>query len=1415
MAPGYLVAVKNRAQTNELLALRGRILPKTATDNPVPKHYDLGEMDQTSEFNLEGNMVIRSSLFQELGGFDPVMFGHEGKELTWKWNRIFPFKDIVYCPELIVYHDWAKHEDLAKKRERQSIGKKYMSYLRSKEIIGGVTVFIRTREKLDETKIFLENLTSKIIRTPIEIMIWADDSKKAVSLIRTFIPNISLRVLPSRTRTMERVLKDARHNTILLVDFPVPEELSKKLHNNKFLERIREQNECACKSIVFNKIEGNIFNNIPVKCSEAEIIKTIEDKRNDRSSFNSGLKYQAFRNIKKKVSNLAQKKVTEKIDCKVLSSDPVIVVLKLKNCNENLINRTINSILKQKGYMTFELVFLVNDHDENVVKISKKISSLPWAQRINNIVIARKLKEIVDQKDKCYLYLKEGEVLHQELISVMQINIASGFELVFGIKSNGVKNTNSEYEYLFNSKRKIKYGSINKYLDANGFTSNILVLMSRGLLDKTTVSMNKVCYLIHDYVIYDCAHANMTSVSKSEIVESNIINDSSFIEKSADRRVWLFGEKAGFGFEDNCWHFFKYCIDNHLDIEPYYVLNDGVAANFSPNYKKNIIRKGSHEWKNLLNQCEFVFLNNTARDVFVNVNEIYEYPNALLVLLTHGVAIYNAGSLISQHQYFSLVTAASNLDVNPRMRRWNYPRSKFAITGMARWDSLNALRNTKKNNQILVSLTWRRKLATKLGSSLSDSELNRFKSSMYFRKLCSFLENERLANLLEQSDSYIVVSAHFRMFELLSNALHMANPRIKIVRTDELKSIQSLIAESSLLITDYSSIMWDMSFLERPTILYQFDKYQFLKERDLLNFSIPLDDDLFDVCYSEYELLNALDNVIKSGFVLSNSKLQLLNNYLPVRDASNCLRIQSSLDNLRLHKIKPIPVLRNDFELSLSLQFDEPIHESTTAIICGDEDYRLLGISCKRVGIEDIDYQVTSGVFKKIILIPYLDNNSDLFDHFFNLNKYVEFTNKLQKICNEYGVVLEIYLSPILPMSNIYKELSNTKTKRLLTNMSGNRNFSDDVDISVIVPVFNSEGVIDACLKSISSQDYQGRYEIIIIDDGSTDSTTFKVEEFAKKNENVFLVRKINSGVGICRNYGLCLAKARYIMFVDNDDELDSSALSNLHHAMVTEQTDVAIGLMVTLSKTGRRSMSQNIYHYTYSPTLIRPSMWPSVYMNGSCVGKLYSVEYLRSNAICFPRSFNEDSFFMCQIYSKNPNIAVVNTPCYYYKGSDKPSGTKVFTSDKFRHILSTTTLTIDSYKYYQVSVEKYLTPMLRYKLLRIDRFLKKKIELNKSKISACDIVWQDFLYSDNIYRIHEICTNISDEDIEKFAPNLSSVFKVVKSNPNISYSSIVDVDVKEQLYLQIKHQFDIASIGSQTSEDGSKLFDYYSSVRI
>ena len=119
--------------------------------------------------------------------------------------------------------------------------------------------------------------------------------------------------------------------------------------------------------------------------------------------------------------------------------------------------------------------------------------------------------------------------------------------------------------------------------------------------------------------------------------------------------------------------------------------------------------------------------------------------------------------------------------------------------------------------------------------------------------------------------------------------------------------------------------------------------------------------------------------------------------------------------------------------------------------------------------------------------------------------------------------------------------------------MYGNNN---EVLVSIIIPVYNVEQYIEQCLESAVNQTLK-EIEVIVIDDGATDSSGDIADDYAKKYDNLKVIHKPNGGLGSARNAGLQHAKGEYIYFLDSDDYIELNAMEALYFQSKQENLDI------------------------------------------------------------------------------------------------------------------------------------------------------------------------------------------------------------------------------------------------------------------
>ena len=112
--------------------------------------------------------------------------------------------------------------------------------------------------------------------------------------------------------------------------------------------------------------------------------------------------------------------------------------------------------------------------------------------------------------------------------------------------------------------------------------------------------------------------------------------------------------------------------------------------------------------------------------------------------------------------------------------------------------------------------------------------------------------------------------------------------------------------------------------------------------------------------------------------------------------------------------------------------------------------------------------------------------------------------------------------------------------------------------ISVIVPVYNVSNYLNQCIQSILSQSFKD-FELIVVDDGSTDDSLEKCERWVCNDNRINLIKQSNQGLSKARNSGIRVAKGDYLVFVDSDDWIEPDMFSNMVHFVETQHADIVV----------------------------------------------------------------------------------------------------------------------------------------------------------------------------------------------------------------------------------------------------------------
>ena len=235
--------------------------------------------------------------------------------------------------------------------------------------------------------------------------------------------------------------------------------------------------------------------------------------------------------------------------------------------------------------------------------------------------------------------------------------------------------------------------------------------------------------------------------------------------------------------------------------------------------------------------------------------------------------------------------------------------------------------------------------------------------------------------------------------------------------------------------------------------------------------------------------------------------------------------------------------------------------------------------------------------------------------------------------------------------------------------------------VSIILPIYNVEKYLDRCMDSVTNQTYKN-IEIIMVDDGSTDSCPAKCEEWARKDSRVNVIHKENEGLGEARNTGLENANGEFIFFIDSDDFVSNDLVSNCIASQMESNADIVLYGFSRVDQNGKiysmniPSSEKKLYSYDEIGKEILPALiaskgntvsglWMSAW---ACMYRKAKIDAIGWRFVSEREIIAEDVYSLLELYSVVENVSIVAKSLYYYC-DNATSLTHVFREDRIKKI--------------------------------------------------------------------------------------------------------------------------------------------------
>ncbi len=412
----------------------------------------------------------------------------------------------------------------------------------------------------------------------------------------------------------------------------------------------------------------------------------------------------------------------------------------------------------------------------------------------------------------------------------------------------------------------VKYGFLDRVFC---YQKRLWVRIPKNTKDKLEIFINDEKSMIDKYDQYFLDIENIKKEFQKRLPKSDI---------------WLFIDKD-YKADDNAEHLYRYIMQNYPEQEIVFALRkESLDWRRLEKEGFKLVKFGSFGFERIIKRASKV-VSSHADEYLIR----YITPRQQFVFLQHGTIKDDLSKWLNSKKIDLFITS-TNAEYNSIVNdynRYKFGKKEVVLTGLARHDTL--LKKNKTNTkQILIMPTWRYYLSGLMIENSGIRELkDGFKESEYFQKWNLLLNNNTLKKLCEKYSYTIVFNPHSNIIPYLKD--FNIPSYIKISNQNE--SLQKLFLESSLMITDYSSVAFEMAYLNKSVIYYQFDQEEFFNSHTYQKGYFDYRKDGFGpVVENEENLLQELENLLQDDCKIFGIYKDNINSTFAFKDDKCCER---------------------------------------------------------------------------------------------------------------------------------------------------------------------------------------------------------------------------------------------------------------------------------------------------------------------------------------------------------------------------------------------------------------------------------------------------------------------------------------------------------------------------------------------
>lgn len=340
---------------------------------------------------------------------------------------------------------------------------------------------------------------------------------------------------------------------------------------------------------------------------------------------------------------------------------------------------------------------------------------------------------------------------------------------------------------------------------------------------------------------------------------------------------------------DNAYWLFRYIKENEPKQDAVFAI-----AQDSPDYERvkglgEIVPYGSFKhWIYYLAASKNISSQKMGKPnaAICYVLEVYGILKNTRIFLQHGVITADLSFLYYEHTKMRMFVTSTKAEWEYVDQHYHYPKGYVQKLGLCRFDALHNMQ--VKSNQILIMPTWRMYIRNELTSDQEQKRMQQFMETAYYKAWNNLLTDTRFLDLLEKKNLEVVFYPHREMERFLA-AFSVSSNRVRIASWPQ-DDVQTLLKESAMLVTDFSSVAMDFAYMKKPLVYYQFDQKQFRQGHHQIGYFDFERDGFGPVLTQAREVVDYLTKRAEKHFSNEDCYLARHAEYFDLWDTDNCKR---------------------------------------------------------------------------------------------------------------------------------------------------------------------------------------------------------------------------------------------------------------------------------------------------------------------------------------------------------------------------------------------------------------------------------------------------------------------------------------------------------------------------------------------